>query len=284
MHPVLFTVGGFAMESWTALVAVAFVIGIVLGIREARRDGFLVADLLELAFVVVLSALLGSKLFHVLFEARGHKLQDGTVARGVLDLLRDDPWHWARLLDAGAVFYGGVLAAVAAGLFFCWRRKLAPAFALADAAVPGILLGIVLGRFGCLLGGCCYGAATAVPWAIHFPTSHETQGALVHPTQLYDMAFGAGGLLTWGLLRRRRRFAGEVFVLALLAYAPWRFLSELFRGDADRGLWGVDQRLSTSQVISIIVFGSCLILWRLGHLGHLGRLGHLGHLGHKGGS
>ena len=34
---------------------------------------------------------------------------------------------------------------------------------------PAILLGLAIGRIGCLMNGCCYGGPCDYPWAIEFP-------------------------------------------------------------------------------------------------------------------
>ena len=95
---------GGAVSTWAVCAVLATSIAVVVSILDARRQGFAFGILVEAALVVVLSGWLGAKLAHVVFEAQGHELSDGTRASGVVDLLRDDPWHWARLFDGGHVF------------------------------------------------------------------------------------------------------------------------------------------------------------------------------------
>jgi phosphatidylglycerol:prolipoprotein diacylglycerol transferase len=132
---------------------------------------------------------------------------------------------------------------------------------------PGIALGHVIGRFGCLLAGCCYGKPTDVPWGIVFSNPAAAAsvgtplGVALHPTQLYDA--GAELLIMIVLLateRRGRPFPGRTFWLYMLLYAISRFVVEMYRGD-DRGmLMGV----STSQAVSMAVLPiSLVMLWTL---------------------
>ncbi|MDP2345886.1 MAG: prolipoprotein diacylglyceryl transferase [Deltaproteobacteria bacterium] len=252
------------VSTWSVLAVVATVAGALLSLQVGRskpRQGnerLATGFLVELALVVTLAGWLCAKIAHVLFEAEGHVLDDGRVAGGVVDLLRDDPWHWARLLEPGFVFYGGVVGAVVCGWWFVRvSPERARLLAVCDIAVPGILVGVVVGRLGCLLGGCCYGAPSELPWAIHFPLAHATHGVGVHPVQLYDAAVAVIGLALW--LRFRRRLDDGVLFFALCAgYAVARFATELVRADADRGSVGP---LSTSQVISIIVLAVLLVSW-----------------------
>jgi phosphatidylglycerol:prolipoprotein diacylglycerol transferase len=85
----------------------------------------------------------------------------------------------------GLVYYGGLIGAMLAGIGYLYWKKL-PVWKIADILAPSIALGSVFGRIGCLLNGCCYGRACDLPWAIHFPADHETHGAGVHPTEIYD--------------------------------------------------------------------------------------------------
>lgn len=260
VQPTLFHVFGEAVNAYAAGCVVGYGAGVLFGIYYGLKDGRSLRDLVDLGLVVVLSALLGSKLFHTLFEARGHLLSDGTTATGLVALLADDPWHWARLFEAGYVFYGGVIGGIVIPWIFATRRGLPDKGGIGDYAVPGLLFGTFIGRIGCFLGGCCYGRETDVPWAVHFPAGHESHGAAIHPVQLYDSAFGLVGFIAFLLLWKRRRFGGELFCAYVVAYALFRFCTEMLRADADRGLWlgGV----STSQLVALAMIPPTVLVWR----------------------
>ncbi len=262
MRPVLLHIGDTQLHAYVLAQVLGYAVAAAIGVYLARQDGRDWRDIIDGIIVIVLSAVLGAKLFHTLFEAKGHVLSDGTIATGLWDLLREDPWHWARLFEPGFVFYGGVVVGTLMGLVFVLRR--APdddPLAVGDYAAPGFILGgVVVGRLGCLLAGCCYGKPSDVAWAIHFPVSHETHGVAVHPVQLYDVAFGVLALVVMALLYKKKRFGGEVFIATLSAYATWRFFSEMFRGDGDRGVW-LGGTLSTSQLVSLSVLPVLLLTW-----------------------
>lgn len=119
------------------------------------------------------------------------------------------------------------------------------------------MTGAALGRTGCFLAGCCYGQPTDVAWGVYFPQAHDT----VHPTQAYDalVAIIIGSLLIWRF--PRRRFWGENIALLLMLYPVARAVTEIFRGDPERGTIGM---LSTSQALSIPLFfiGLGIYIWR----------------------
>jgi len=128
---------------------------------------------------------------------------------------------------------------------------------------PGIALGHVVGRLGCLMAGCCYGLPTTRPWGITFtdPFAASNVGTPLnqplHPTQLYEA--GAELIILIVLLfteRKGRPFAGRTFWLYMLLYAISRFIIEFYRGD-DRGTVGM---FSTSQFISILLAPLAIVM------------------------
>ena len=58
------------------------------------------------------------------------------------------------------------------------------------------------------------------------------------------------GFVGWYLFRHRR-YAGQTTLWIIVLYAITRYVIELFRGDALRGLW-FDGAMSTSQLISVL--------------------------------
>jgi len=128
----------------------------------------------------------------------------------------------------------------------------------ADLAAPGIMLGLVCGRLGCFLNGCCYGKPTSSWVGVMFP---QRPGIAVHPTQLYE---SAGCFLIFCILyfvvRARRRAYGDVFAAMLILYGIVRSICEIWRDDYRGVFFG--GWVSTSQLISIplIVFGLVLLL------------------------
>ncbi len=169
------------------------------------------------------------------------------------------PWTEIFMIQhGGLVYYGGFIGAAVATIFYLRWRNL-PIWKFGDAIAPSIPVGYVLGRIGCLMNGCCYGKACDLPWAIRFPSAHDTGGAPVHPAQIYDALLSAvlWGILEW--LYRRKRFDGEVFASYLIGYAICRFIVEFFRGDYPHhylGGWATPGHLT-----SILIFVAGLVLW-----------------------
>jgi phosphatidylglycerol:prolipoprotein diacylglycerol transferase len=250
MHPILVEFGTWPVYSYGVLLAAAYLAALQLAVVRGRRAGLNGAHIMDLGIYIIIAALVGAKLMLLVVD---------------FDYFVSHPDQLLSLVRAGGVFYGGLLAALIVGLLLARRYKL-PAWTTADLAAPGIALGHVIGRFGCLLAGCCYGRPTDVAWGITFtdPVAAANVGTplgvALHPTQLYDA--GAELLILVLLLateRRGRPFPGRTFWLYILLYAISRFIVEIYRGD-ERGMM---LGMSTSQFISVILapLAIAMLLW-----------------------
>ncbi|MBW2211715.1 MAG: prolipoprotein diacylglyceryl transferase [Deltaproteobacteria bacterium] len=80
----------------------------------------------------------------------------------------------------------------------------------------------------------------------------------VHPTQIYESAFGLVLFIFAVWLLTHRKFRGQVLVTVAGLYGLWRFLIEYLRDDPERGFaFG----FSTSQLISLAIIPVCIIAY-----------------------
>lgn len=245
MHPHVFGI----VKSFGLMLALSFVIGFWLSVRRGRKRGFEPDLVLDFCLTVMISSLIGVRLFYVLTNASDF-----------------DPWYEVFVIwRGGLTLYGGIILAIVAVWWFC-RRRGVDFLTMADVLAPQVSLGIGLSRLGCFLNGCCYGSPTDGPLGIRFPETcaagFETGGAVLHPTQLYS---SAGGFLVFGLLllwERRDARRGATFARFLLLSGLARFGVDLLRHyePGDMGPLG----LATSQWISLglVVVGGWLLLTR----------------------
>ncbi|HEX5068994.1 MAG TPA: prolipoprotein diacylglyceryl transferase [Vicinamibacterales bacterium] len=247
MHPILFQIGSWPVYAYGVLLAAAYLAGLQLAVVRARRAGLDATKVMDLGIYLIIAALVGAKLMLIATDFR---------------YFMSHPAELFSLIRAGGVFYGGLIGAFLVGLWLVGRYKL-PVWKTADVYAPGIAIGHVIGRFGCLMAGCCYGRATSGSWGITFtsPVAAENAGTPLgiplHPTQLYDA--GAELLILIFLLafeRRGRPFPGRTFWLYILLYAISRFIVEIYRGDPRGSVMG----LSTSQFVSVVTLPIAVIM------------------------
>jgi len=253
VHPILFELGPLTIYSYGVLLASAYLLGLWLAVKRARAAGVDGNKVMDLLIWVIIAALVGAKalLFFVDFNHFTSSWQEFT-----------------SLLRSGGVFYGGLIAAVVVCILQLRRHRL-PLWQSGDLFAPGIALGYMVGRLGCLMAGCCYGRPTNVAWAITFtdPAANINVGTPLnvplHPTQLYESAAGLVILVALLALEKRpNSYPGRTFWSFVSLYSVLRFGIEFFRGD-DRGFVGT--MLSTSQAISVVLLPvSIFMLWYLG--------------------
>ncbi|MBI5343279.1 MAG: prolipoprotein diacylglyceryl transferase [Deltaproteobacteria bacterium] len=241
MHPVLLKIGSLKIYSYGVFVAIGFLAALWVAGREIERKGLDRERFYDLGFWVVIAAIAGARIFHVLVY---------------WDHYRYDPSEIVKLWNGGLVFYGGFIAALAASAWFLRRHRMT-FLPVADASAIGIPLGLAFGRIGCTAAGCCYGKFTTLPWAVVFtnPASLAPLHVPLHPTQIYESlaAFAIFG----GLYATRDRFEtpGMRFWTLLIVYGVVRSFLELFRDDP-RGFLGP---ISESQVVSAVLITYAVI-------------------------
>lgn len=105
-----------------------------------------------------------------------------------------------------------------------------------DLFVPGVALGMAVGRLG-----CHFTELPGTPNSLGFgpvldPSTAERLGAVagvpLHPSMIYEVAFHAVAFVAvcWSIAGRRLP-QGETFVLYIASYAVFRFLVEFVRGN-----------------------------------------------------
>ena len=246
VHPTVVQLGPITVHWYGLLAAIGFLAGIWTASLRARAIAVRPEVIMDLGVWMIVAGVVGARLFYVV----GH-----------WEEFESTPVEIVRIDHGGLVFYGGFIAAVLTAIGFVKRKRL-NFWKLADVMAPSIALGHVFGRLGCFMNGCCYGKPCSLPWAVHFPFTHETHGMAVHPTQIYE---AIGNLLIFAALHwfyPRRKFNGQVFWLYVLFYGLVRFADEFFRGDYQ--VHFVGGHLAPGQLVAILMFCVAIIfLWKL---------------------
>ena len=250
MFPYLFdwVIAGhhFRPPTYGVLLALGFSFGYFEAIRRCMKLEEDPKHIENLFLTVVVGSILGSRLFHVVFEEPAYYLKN--------------PSKISAVWEGGYTFYGALLLSLAFIYIYARKKKL-NFLQFADIGTPSTLIGLFIGRIGCFAAGCCWGIPTNVSWGVMFKNPEaftDIHTTVVHPTQLYESLAGLSLLFYTEWLFGRRRYPGQVFFHALIGYAASRFLIEFYRGDAYRGfIFG--GALSYSQFISVIIIPFALI-------------------------
>ncbi len=247
MHPILIQLGRIQIRSYGFMLAVSFLLGIWLAGRRAKRYGVDPQKILDLSVVIILAAVVGSRLLYVVFHLDQYS----------------NPLDMFALWQGGATFYGGFLLAMAASYWWVQRNNLS-FLTVADVIAPSMALGLVFTRVGCLLSGCCFGKPTDGPLGLVFPPDSPAGSAAaafaaerglghvaLHPTQIYSSFKGLVIFLVLMAAQRHITRRGALFGLFLVLYGIGRFTIDFFRfyEPNARILAG----LTFNQVISVVL-------------------------------
>lgn len=213
MWPVLFTIGPLDVPAYGVCVVLGMVAASAIRRRETARTGQATWPGARWVSVgALVGAVLGSKLGMVMFEPVGAWTEH---------LARALAFDFSGRTVVGGLI-GGYLGVEVTKRIVGITRSTGDGWAVALPTAQGI------GRIGCWLHGCCYGAPTDAAWGLPMHGLHR------HPVQLVEAA--ADLLLAavvWSL-RRHPWPAGHLFRRYLVGYAVIRFGCEFLRGDPSR--------------------------------------------------
>ena len=238
MNPVLFELPwGTPANAYGTLILVGGLVSVPGIWWDVQRRGLgkpsTASFIVDFALVLVLGAFVGGRLLHIL-----------TMPGPYLD----DPSRLFRLEDTGFVFFGSLLA-ILGGWVWLARRYRTSFGTICDLGATWMGLGHAFGRLGCWFAGCCWGAPTDAAFGVQFPSESmawlhaeiprtATHTVPVHPTQLYE-AVGLAAIFVGLAWIRRTRGIETTWRQAsryAIAYGILRATTEIFRGDASRGM------------------------------------------------
>jgi phosphatidylglycerol---prolipoprotein diacylglyceryl transferase len=230
MYPTI-PIGPLRLQTYGIFLLVAYMAGLWLAARQARRQGMDGDHIYNLGFYALLVGIVAARLGHAL---------------AFIEVYRTDPLQLLSLSPGAFLPLPGLLGAVAMAAVYMRRHRL-PVAATLDALAPGIVLALAVASVGAFLAGHQPGALSDLPWAV------EAFGVRRHPAALYQAAalLGLLALLLW-IQHRGAMRPGQLALLALFGYAAMQlFLDPLRAGGLLLGDgWRVTQIVALAVVIA----------------------------------
>ena len=212
----------------------------------AKKQNISGEKVISLCFWTVIAGIVGARLFYV--TEYWQKMLRFDEAGQILPI--ESLFSLFNIADGGIVVFGSILGGMLAALVFMLLNKM-PILRTFDLMAPALMLGIAIGRIGCLLNGCCFGAVTESSWGIVFPPDspahfHQVAKGMVaessllvlpvYPTQIISSGLALLLCVTLLILRKSRLFRerdGLVFATFMILYSMGRFMIEFVRNDED---------------------------------------------------
>lgn len=239
----LFDKNGIAIHWYGIIIAFALILGVILGIREAKRRGYRSDMVLDLMLLAIPICIVCARLYYVIFT---------------WDTYANDFSKVFAVWEGGLAIYGAVIGAVlAAVIFYKWRKV--PIGEILDIAAPSLILGQAIGRWGNFVNQEAFGNLVTDPAYQWFPYSVyiDRLGEWHQATFFYESMWN---LLTFAILmilRKRIKVRGGVFALYMILYGIGRFYIESLRTDS---LMAGDIRVSQWLSAILVVFGIAFLI------------------------
>lgn len=248
--PKSFSVFGFEIALYGLIIGLGVLAGILTAARMAKVTGQDPDIYWDFALYAVFFSILGARIYYVAFS---------------WDSYKNDLLGIFNLRNGGLAIYGGVIVAFFTLFVYCRIKKLKP-LVLGDTAIPGLILGQAIGRWGNFTNREVFGEYYDGLFSMQLPVAavrardiseniaaHIPAGANyinVHPTFLYESAWNLLVFAALLVFRKYKKFDGELCLLYLGGYGLGRFVIEGIRTDT---LFLPGTTVPVSQVLALVM-------------------------------
>ena len=150
---------GLAVRGYGSMMLLGVLAGGWLSVMRARRLGISPQMFVDFLLWGIFPGLISGRLWYVI-QYWSPEIRRATVWETLVRAV--------NLPSGGLVMYGAFLGGVVGWSFYAFRYRL-PMLRMLDIVAPPMLLGLVFGRIGCFMFGCCFGGVCDLPWAVQFP-------------------------------------------------------------------------------------------------------------------
>lgn len=248
--PKSFSVFGFEIAFYGLIIGIGVLAGILMAVRMAKVTGQNPEGYWDFAIYAVFFSIVGARIYYVIFA---------------WDFYKNDLLSIFKVRNGGMAIYGAVIAAFLTLFVYCKLKKKNPLL-MGDTAMPGLILGQAIGRWGNFMNREVFGEYYDGLFSMQLPVaavrsrdisdniaSHIPEGANyinVHPTFLYESVWNLLIMVLILAFRKHRKFDGELCLLYLGGYGVGRFIIEGIRTDT---LFIPGTEIPVSQVLALLM-------------------------------
>lgn len=228
---IAFELFGVPIYWYAILIVGSMILGLIWCKLHDGRFGIKFEQLLDLAIIVLPTAIICARMYYVLFS---------------LDYFLSNPSEIIRIKDGGLAIYGGIIGGIIVIAIFSKIKKL-KLLDITDYIAPIVAFCQSIGRWGNYINIEAYGYETN--WPIKMEVIEAGITKYVHPTFLYESICTLSIFIVLSILSRKRKFSGEITFMYIICYSFIRFFIEGLRTDS---LMLFNCRIS--QILSLALF------------------------------
>lgn len=220
MYPILLQLGPVTIYSLWIFIGVGLFTALLIINKLAKKNRLKLQFLADYSLAIFFGGLIMSRIFYVV-RNYDYYFYDFNLNR-FAELF----YVW----DKGLSVWGGISGILLSLVYFC-KRNGENTLKWLDVMSVSILGAMSVADIGAFLDGRNYGNETNLPWGVMIENS--IFAVPIHPVQVYAAIYTALIALTLTQLSTRKiaRTDGNTAILAMTAYAVFRFLEEFMRGD-----------------------------------------------------
>ncbi len=255
---------GFAQVKWYgAIIASGFILAVLLGGRIAHLWKVNLDKMIDILVFGTIGGIVGARAYYVAFEWDYY-------SQHLSDIY--------KIWEGGLAIYGGIIGGLLAAFVVCKIEKL-NFYNLLDMGGISLLVGQGIGRWGNYANQEAFGSFTyknfgmmsekvasyiskpdvAIQYGLEnvsdIPGYIAENNLYVHPTFFYESVWCLLGVLVlYIVLKKCRKFSGEMFLIYGVWYGLERAVVEGLRSDS---LYIGDTDLRVSQLLSVLIVVVC---------------------------
>ncbi len=244
VDPTIFHIGSLQIRYYGLLFALGFLVSYYMVQGFYKREGLDPEEVDKLTIYVLLGAVIGARLGHILFYEPQYYFSHPAEILKV--------WH------GGLASHGGTIGILLALILYVKKYKRNYLWVLDRIAVPTALTASFI-RLGNLMNSEIYGHPTDLPWGFIFERNRETVPH--HPTQIYEsLSYFVIFLILWFLYKKKGKDTprGMIVGLFLMMVFGVRFLVEFVKNNQEafesNMLLNMGQWLSIPMIILGLIF------------------------------
>lgn len=246
MNRVFISIGPINIYWYSVIIVASIIIGIYLSERQAIKNGLGKKFLDDLLFYLIPIAVVGARLYYVIFN---------------FSLFKDDLISIFRVWEGGLAIYGAVISSLIFIIYYSKKHNKNAALVI-DTLVPYLILGQALGRWGNFINKEAHGTLTTLSHlkSMHLPSfiieGMNINGLYYIPTFLYESIIDFLGFIVLLIIRKRNNYKNPTLLMCIyfIWYGIGRFIVESMRTDSLYiGIFRVSQIVSVILVVIGII-------------------------------
>ncbi|WP_251861016.1 prolipoprotein diacylglyceryl transferase [Clostridium sp. Marseille-Q2269] len=220
MNPIAFHIGNLQIRWYGVIISIGVALGLLLAIYTCKIRKASYDELINIFLVAFPSAIIGARLYYVIFEFEDYK---------------DNLINIFNIRQGGLAIHGGIIFGVLT-VYIYIKHKKESFFKYLDVAAPSIILGQAIGRWGNFFNSEAHGGPVTKEFISKFPQLIQKgmfiQGAYYHPTFLYESIWNFIICIFLIYILKKTEKKGLVFMSYVGLYSLGRLFIEGLRTDS----------------------------------------------------